>query len=108
MAGSSPSRLVSLPNPNASEANGSLELSDTACGVGVYVSHVTRPLRPPRGSGELEVGDVILSVDGAVTESSRETMKYLKRAPDMLSFVVAGRDVYAGRDGVAGRDALQR
>jgi hypothetical protein len=30
----------------------------------------------PAGAPNLEVGDVILSVDGAVTESAKETMKY--------------------------------
>jgi hypothetical protein len=49
----------------------------------------------PLGSGRLEVGDVILSVDGAVTESARETMKYINRAPEQLTFVVAGREVMA-------------
>ena len=41
----------------------------------------------------LDVGDIILSVDGAVTESARETMKYIARAPDPLTFVVAGREL---------------
>ena len=93
VAGCSLSRLVTLPNPHAKPTNGSISLSDTACGVGVYVSAVTPPREHPSGSGTLEVGDVILSVDGAVTESSRETMKYLARAPDLLTFVVAGRDI---------------
>ena len=64
-----------LPNPHASSANGQLTLSDTACGVGVYVASVEPPKNPPVGTGKLEVGDVILSVDGAVTESAKETMK---------------------------------
>ena len=41
------------------------------------------------------MGDVILSVDGAVTESARETMKYIARAADPLTFVVAGRELMA-------------
>jgi len=93
VAGNSPSRLVMIPNPHASKANGSLTLSDTACGVGVYVSAVEPPTEPPLGCGRLDVGDIILSVDGAVTESARETMKYIARAPDPLTFVVAGREL---------------
>ena len=93
VAGNSPSRLVMVPNPHASAQNGTITLSDTACGVGVYVSAVTQPTNPPAGTGRLDVGDIILSVDGAVTESSRETMKYIARAPDPLTFVVAGRDL---------------
>ena len=38
-------------------------------------------------AGQLELGDVLLSVDGAVTESAKETMKYLKRGPQVLTFV---------------------
>jgi len=95
VAGSSPSRLVMLPNPFAREGNGSLQLSDTSCGVGVYVASVEHAAGAPLGSGRLEVGDVILSVDGAVTESARETMKYINRAPEQLTFVVAGREVMA-------------
>ena len=93
MAGNSPSRLVTIPNPHAAKDNGSLTLADTACGVGVYVAAVEPARNPPAGAGALEVGDVILSVDGAVTESAKETMKYLARAPDPLTFVVAGRDL---------------
>jgi len=93
VAGSSPSRLVMLPNPFTRSGNGSLSLSDTSCGVGVYVSAVEHAGGAPLGSGRLEVGDVILSVDGAVTESARETMKYIQRAPEQLTFVVAGREV---------------
>ena len=48
---------------------------------------------PPIGAGRLDIGDIILSVDGAVTESARETMKYIARAPDPLTFVVAGREL---------------
>jgi len=94
VAGNSPSRIVTIPNPHASKEHGALTLSDTACGVGVYVSAVTHA-RPPAstGHGQLEIGDVILSVDGAVTESAKETMKYIARAPDPLTFVVAGRDL---------------
>jgi len=95
VAGSSPSRLVMLPNPYVRQGNGSLTLSDTSCGVGVYVSAVEHAGGAPLGTGRLEVGDVILSVDGAVTESARETMKYIQRAPDQLTFVVAGREVMA-------------
>jgi len=95
VAGSSPSRLVMLPNPYSREGNGSLQLSDTSCGVGVYVASVEHAAGAPLGSGRLEVGDVILSVDGAVTESARETMKYISRAPEQLTFVVAGREVMA-------------
>jgi len=97
VAGNSPSRLVMLPNPHASKQNGSITLSDTACGVGVYVSAVEAPINPPTGTGRLDVGDIILSVDGAVTESARETMKYIARAPDPLTFVVAGRELMVGR-----------
>jgi len=93
VAGNSPSRLVTIANPHASRDNGTLTLSDTACGVGVYVSAVEPAKRAPAGSGQLEVGDVILSVDGAVTESAKETMKYIARAPDPLTFVVAGREI---------------
>jgi len=75
VAGNSPSRLVTIPNPHAAKGNGALTLSDTACGVGVYVASVDAPTKPPAGCGKLEVGDVILSVDGAVTESAKETMK---------------------------------
>ena len=82
-----------IPNPHASKRNGSLTLSDTACGVGVYVSAVEPPEDTPPGTGRLDVGDIILSVDGAVTESARETMKYSARAPDPLTFVVAGREL---------------
>ena len=93
VAGSSPSSLVLTPPPHAARDNGKLELSDTACGVGVYVSSVQPAKSPPSGSGMLEVGDVILSVDGAVTESARETMKYIARAASPLTFVVAGRQL---------------
>ena len=125
VAGNSPSRLVMIPNPHADKRNGSLTLSDTACGVGVYVSAVDQAVRvrrrfeaahadpnalcsppyavvlvsslsqvdPPIGAGRLDIGDIILSVDGAVTESARETMKYIARAPDPLTFVVAGREL---------------
>ena len=85
-----------VPNPHAHKTNGSITLSDTACGVGVYVSAVTQPVNAVTGAGRLDVGDIILSVDGAVTESSRETMKYIARAPDPLTFVVAGRDLSIG------------
>ena len=47
----------------------------------------------PRGTARLELGDVILSVDGAVTESSRETIKYMQRGPARLTFVLAGRSL---------------
>jgi len=93
VAGNSPSRLVMVPNPHAHKTNGTITLSDTACGVGVYVSAVTQPANALTGTGRLDVGDIILSVDGAVTESARETMKYIARAPDPLTFVVAGRDL---------------
>jgi len=95
VAGNSPSRLVTIPNPHHGKNgdNGSLTLSDTACGVGVYVSAVDPAKNPPSGSGRLDVGDIILSVDGAVTESARETMKYIARAADPLTFVVAGREL---------------
>ena len=96
VAGSSDSRLVTIPNPHASEDSGSLLLSDTACGVGVYVKEVVPAKSNSIGTGRLEVGDVILSVDGAVTESSKETMKYIARAPDPLTFVVAGRELMFG------------
>ena len=56
---------------------------------------MSHALSPPPGCGVLEVGDVILSVDGAVTESARETMKYIARAADPLTFVVAGRELMA-------------
>lgn len=82
-----------VPNPHAHKTNGTITLSDTACGVGVYVSAVTQPANALTGTGRLDVGDIILSVDGAVTESARETMKYIARAPDPLTFVVAGRDL---------------
>ena len=36
VAGNSPSRLVMLPNPHAAKGNGSITLSDTACGVGGF------------------------------------------------------------------------
>ena len=45
VAGNSPSRLVMIPNPHADKRNGSLTLSDTACGVGVYVSAVDQAVR---------------------------------------------------------------
>ena len=157
VAGNSPSRLVTIPNPHAAKTNGSLTLSDTACGVGVYVSAVEAAKNPSVGAGRLDVGDIILSVDGpcirreregrerrergnerereregergreirwriqerraeegarcahacadeplsclpagAVTESARETMKYIARAPDPLTFVVAGRELMVG------------
>ena len=48
---------------------------------------------PPRGTSRLELGDVILSVDGAVTESARETIKYMQRGPARLTFVLAGRSL---------------
>ena len=103
VAGSSDSRLITIANPHASKDNGSLVLSDTACGVGVYVKEVV-PAKSPHGTGRLEVGDVILSVDGAVTESAKETMKYVARAPDPLTFVVAGRELMVGAS-VMGVDA---
>ena len=95
VAGNSPSRLCMIPNPHAAKdgTNGSLTLSDTACGVGVYVSAVEPAAELPAGAGRLDVGDIILSVDGAVTESAKETMKYIARAPDPLTFVVAGRSI---------------
>lgn len=99
VAGSSPSRVVIVPNPHAGPDNGALTLSDTSCGVGVYVGTVSHPQNTVGTStlsfhGRLEVGDVILSVDGAVTESARETMKYIQRATEpKLTFVVAGREV---------------
>jgi len=100
VAGSSPSRLVTMPNPSLGlPNNGSLELADTACGVGVYVAAVTpwsgegEVPGMRRGTGQIELGDVILSVDGAVTESAKETLKYLKKGPRTLTFVVAGRAV---------------
>lgn len=94
VSGSSPSRLVVVPNPFASSNNGSIQLSDTSCGVGVYVQTVTPAGGIPLGgAGQLEVGDVILSVDGAVTESARETIKYMQRGPARLTFVLAGRAV---------------
>ena len=37
VAGNSPSRLVTIPNPWSTKDNGTLLLADTACGVGVYV-----------------------------------------------------------------------
>jgi len=77
VAGNSPSRLVTIPNPWSTKDNGTLLLADTACGVGVYVQKYEKPRIPlPAGATNLEVGDVILSVDGAVTESAKETMKY--------------------------------
>eukprot|EP00900_Chrysochromulina_parva_P024992 jgi/Chrpa1/7126/Chrysochromulina_OHIO_Genome00012021-RA len=88
VAGNSPSRLVTIPNPWSTKDNGTLLLADTACGK------YEKPRIPlPAGATNLEVGDVILSVDGAVTESAKETMKYLARAPDPITFVVAGRDL---------------
>ena len=95
VAGSSPSRLVVVPNPfhGGGGANGSLALADTSCGVGVYVKAVTPAPSAPRGAARLELGDVILSVDGAVTESARETTKYLQRGPPQLTFVIAGRSI---------------
>lgn len=92
LAGNSPSRLVMIPNPHYSDT-AYLKLSDTACGVGVYVSEVEAAVNPPHGTGRLDVGDIILSVDGAVTESAKETMKYISRAQDLLTFVVAGREL---------------
>ena len=62
IAGNSPSRLVMIPNPHAGKKNGKIVLSDTACGVGVYVSAVEAPDKPPTGTGRLDVGDIILSV----------------------------------------------
>ena len=59
-------------------------------GEGVVVSGLGAGSAAEEG---ILVGDIILSVDGAVTESSRETMKYIARAPDPLTFVVAGRDL---------------
>ena len=93
VAGSSPSRLVVVPNPFHGTGNGALTLADTSCGVGVYVKAVTQPPTAPRGAARLELGDVILSVDGAVTESARETTKYLQRGPPQLTFVIAGRSI---------------
>jgi len=93
VSGSSPSRLVVVPNPFVGKTNGELQLSDTSCGVGVYVSGVTPAADAPRGTGRLELGDVILSVDGAVTESARETIKYMQRGPARLTFVLAGRSI---------------
>lgn len=55
VAGNSPSRLVTIPNPHAAKGNGALTLSDTACGVGVYVASVDAPTKPPAGCGKLEV-----------------------------------------------------
>ena len=56
-------------------------------------------LRPPHTpgvrAGRLERGDVILSIDGAVTESAKETTKYMKAGPRLLAVVVAGRDTGA-------------
>ena len=51
VAGSSPSRLVMIPNPHTGKDKGALTLSDTACGVGVYVSQVIReePKADPDG-----------------------------------------------------------
>ena len=49
VAGSSPSRLVMIPNPHTGKDKGALTLSDTACGVGVYVSQVTNPDPDPPG-----------------------------------------------------------
>jgi len=92
IAGQSPSRLMTVPNPFAGADNGDIKLNDTACGIGVYVAAVTPWCSDqPRGTGQLELGDVLLSVDGAVTESAKETTKYLKRGPPVLTFVVAGR-----------------
>lgn len=92
VAGSSPSRLIQVSNPYLSGGGGSLNLADTSCGIGVYVSAVEKVTGGRTAfAGELARGDVVLSVDGAVTESARETLKYLKRGPPMVSFVVAGR-----------------
>lgn len=93
VSGCSPSRLVVVPNPFNGTTNGKIELSDTSCGVGVYVSSVTHATDVPHGTGRLELGDVILSVDGAVTESARETIKYMQRGPQRLTFVLAGRSI---------------
>lgn len=119
-----------MPNPFNGTTNGKIELSDTSCGVGVYVSSVTHATDVPHGTGRLELGahpppwwwwgggeagqrdvgrllrrnlragvrmasagDVILSVDGAVTESARETIKYMQRGPQRLTFVLAGRSI---------------
>ena len=82
-----------MPNPFLGSTNGKIELSDTSCGVGVYVSAVVHAAEPPRGTSRLELGDVILSVDGAVTESARETIKYMQRGPARLTFVLAGRSL---------------
>ena len=100
IAGNSPSRLVTIPNPHAAKdgANGSLTLSDTACGVGVLVTAVEQAASLAPTAGRLDVGDIILSVDGAVTESAKETTKYIARAPDPLTFVVAGRELMVGME----------
>jgi len=51
-----------------------LPLIATDC---VHAQKYEKPRIPlPAGATNLEVGDVILSVDGAVTESAKETMKY--------------------------------
>ena len=71
VAGNSPSRLVTIPNPHAAKNNGSLTLSDTACGVGVYVSAIKAA---ELGTGRLDVGDIILSVDGARDAMSRREL----------------------------------
>ena len=108
VAGSSPSRLVVVPNPfhGGGGANGSLALADTSCGVGVYVKAVTPAPSAPRGAARLELGDVILSVDGAVTESARETTKYLQRGPPQLTFVIAGRTMTGVGVGAYGQGGM--
>ena len=60
----------------------------------------------PRGAARLELGDVILSVDGAVTESARETTKYLQRGPPQLTFVIAGRTMTGVGVGAYGQGGM--
>jgi len=97
VAGSSPSRSMQVYNPFLGSGDkGALTLMETACGVGLYVLEI-RPWTGASapGGAYLEIGDVILSVNGAVTESARETLKYIKKGPPMLNLVVAGRALAA-------------
>jgi hypothetical protein len=96
VAGSTPSRLVTVPNPFTGAKNGAITLHDTSCGIGVYASALEQwSSTMPPGTGRLEKGDVILSIDGAVTESAKETTKYMRAGPRLLAVVVAGRDTGA-------------
>ncbi len=101
VAGATPSQLITLPNPGPNpyrkDGAGSISLADTACGVGIYVASVEQwTSSESPGTGRLATGDVVLSVDGAVTESSKETAKYLRySAGRTISVVIAGRGVGA-------------